>query len=69
MYELVHSRMVKPWLQVEWLFKLSPYWKDQEEARELIHGFYRNVSYVALTPHFEFCILVALFPLNLNLQV
>ncbi|KAJ8976119.1 hypothetical protein NQ317_019384 [Molorchus minor] len=43
MYTVVHARMVKVWLQVEWIFKLTKYWKLQEEGKSVIHGFFRNV--------------------------
>ncbi|XP_030751733.1 uncharacterized protein LOC115879181 [Sitophilus oryzae] len=39
-YALVHRRMVKPWLQVEFLYKLTPTYKEQELCKEVIHGFF-----------------------------
>ncbi|KAJ8931505.1 hypothetical protein NQ314_015578 [Rhamnusium bicolor] len=42
-YTVVHARMVKVWLQVEWIFRFTKYWKQQEEGKKVIHGFFRQV--------------------------
>ncbi|KAL3276713.1 hypothetical protein HHI36_012083 [Cryptolaemus montrouzieri] len=42
MYIVVHARIAKFWLQIEWIFKLTNYYKEQEEGKKVIHGFMRD---------------------------
>lgn len=44
MYTVVHARIVKIWLQNDFLFQLSPYWKEHEEGKKVILGFMEKVS-------------------------
>lgn len=44
MYALVHARIVKIWLQIDWIFRLTHYWKQKERGKRLVHGFLKNVS-------------------------
>ncbi|CAH1107621.1 unnamed protein product [Psylliodes chrysocephalus] len=43
MYTVVHARIVKIWLQNDFLFQLSPYWKEHEEGKKVILGFMEKV--------------------------
>ncbi|KAL1500941.1 hypothetical protein ABEB36_006356 [Hypothenemus hampei] len=41
-YNLVHQRMIKPWLQIEFLYKLSKNYRQQMEAKDVIYNFFRK---------------------------
>ncbi|KAJ8921983.1 hypothetical protein NQ315_008620 [Exocentrus adspersus] len=42
MYTVVYARMVKVWLQVEWIFRFTKYKKLQEDGKSVLHGFFRQ---------------------------
>ncbi|XP_063912043.1 cytochrome P450 4g15-like [Zophobas morio] len=42
-YDLVHARMVKVWLQIDWIFKMTHFYHQQTQAKNTIHGFLKNV--------------------------
>ncbi|KAJ8935057.1 hypothetical protein NQ318_002686 [Aromia moschata] len=42
MYTVVHARMIKIWLQVDCIFRLTKYWNLQEEGKHILHGFFRQ---------------------------
>nr|ALD15908.1 cytochrome P450 [Dendroctonus armandi] len=50
-YQLVHERIVKPWLQVEFLFRLTPKYQELTRARQVIHGFFWKVLHQVQKSH------------------
>ncbi|KAJ8921982.1 hypothetical protein NQ315_008619 [Exocentrus adspersus] len=39
-YTVVYARVVKVWLQVEWIFRFTKYKKLEEDAKSVVHGFF-----------------------------
>ncbi|CAH1130712.1 unnamed protein product [Ceutorhynchus assimilis] len=42
-YELIHKRIIKPWLQIDSLYGYSYSYLKQKEAQDVIHGFFYKV--------------------------
>ncbi|XP_023014492.2 cytochrome P450 4c3 isoform X2 [Leptinotarsa decemlineata] len=42
MYTIIHARIVKVWLQNDYLFKLFHYYDEQERGKEVIFGFMKK---------------------------
>ncbi|XP_049821133.1 cytochrome P450 4C1 isoform X2 [Aethina tumida] len=34
-YTIIHARIIKVWLQIEWIFRLTKFHKEQEEAKDI----------------------------------
>ena len=45
MSAITQLRQARFYLQLDWMFKLSPYWKEQRKSLEILHGFTNQVSY------------------------
>ncbi|ENN78040.1 hypothetical protein YQE_05477, partial [Dendroctonus ponderosae] len=45
-YQLVHERMVKPWLQVEFIFRLTPKYKELTQTRQVLRQVKKSHSHL-----------------------
>lgn len=42
MYIIVHARICKAWLHIEWVFKMTSYHVEQKKGKDIIHGYFRK---------------------------